>query len=254
MFKDLKGKTAIITGGAGYFGSQIRDALISQNSNVIILDNSKNKKKHHRLYYYTCNITENFSVAKISTEIQRKFKNIDILINNAATDLLKNEVTNKSKLEKFDHNKWMKEIDLGISGSLNCIKFFGRLMAKQKNGGVILNLSTDNAIITQKSKKYKKLNMMNSVSHSVIKHGIIGLTKHVASYWGKQKIRCNTLTISDINRNSNKVLRNQIKKSIPLKRIAKINEHNDIALFLCSSESSYITGTTIISDGGLTII
>ena len=126
-------------------------------------------------------------------------------------------------------------------------------MAKQKNGGVILNISSDLGIIAPNQKIYKKF-FVKPVTYSVIKHGIIGMTKYAASYWGKKNVRCNALAPGGINRNFNKSFVNKITKLIPLNRMAKINEYNNIVLFLCSDDSSYITGTTIISDGGRTII
>ena len=126
-------------------------------------------------------------------------------------------------------------------------------MAKQKNGGVILNISSDLGIIAPNQKIYKKF-FVKPVTYSVIKHGIIGMTKYAASYWGKKNVRCNALAPGGINRSFNKSFVNKITKLIPLNRMAKINEYNNIVLFLCSDDSSYITGTTIISDGGRTII
>ena len=254
MFKDLKKKTVIITGGNGFLGGQFVKAFLEKESNVLILDISKNKKKHPRLFYYKCDITNEASVARISKEIHKKFKKIDVLINNAAIDHLPNQKNNSNKLEDFALDKWNNEINVGLTGSLNCTKYFGKLMAKQKNGGVILNISSDLGIIAPNQKIYRKLNFVKPVTYSVIKHGIIGMTKYAAFYWGKKNVRCNALAPGGINRSFNKSFVNKIKKLIPLNRMAKINEYNNIVLFLCSDDSSYITGTTIISDGGRTII
>lgn len=254
MFKDLKNKTVIITGGNGFLGSQFVKAFIEKDSNVLILDITKNKKKHPRLFNYKCDITNDASLSTVSKEIYKKFKKIDVLINNAAIDHLPKQKNNSNKLEDFDLDKWNNEINVGLTGSLNCTKHFGKLMAEQKSGGVILNISSDLGIIAPNQNIYKKLNFTKPVTYSVIKHGIIGLTKYTASYWGDKKVRCNVLAPGGINQNFDKSFVNKIKKLIPLNRMARINEYNNIVLFLCSDESSYITGTTIVADGGRSII
>tara|TARA_A100000164_G_C21403131_1_gene538592 strand:- start:184 stop:567 length:384 start_codon:yes stop_codon:yes gene_type:complete len=127
-------------------------------------------------------------------------------------------------------------------------------MSNQIKGGVILNVSSDLGIVAPNQNLYKKLNFVKPVTYSVIKHGIIGLTKYTASYWGNKKIRCNAIAPGGINQNFDKQFVNKIKKLIPLNRMAKVNEYNKIVLFLCSDQSSYMTGTTIVADGGRTII
>ena len=92
------------------------------------------------------------------------------------------------------------------------------------------------------------------VTYSVVKHGIIGLTKYTASYWAKKNIRCNAIAPGGIFNHQNKKFVNKINKLIPLGRMAEINEYNDLILFLCSKASSYITGSVVVADGGRTII
>ena len=124
----------------------------------------------------------------------------------------------------------------------------------QKKDGVILNISSDLGIIAPNQDIYKKTNFIKPVSYSVVKHGIIGLTKYTASYWAKKNVRCNAVAPGGIFNKQNVTFLNNIKKVIPVGRMAKKNEYNDLILFLCSKSSSYITGSVIVSDGGRTII
>ena len=80
------------------------------------------------------------------------------------------------------------------------------------------------------------------------------MTKYTASYWAKKNIRCNALAPGGIFNNQNKIFLSKIKKLIPMKRMAKINEYNQTILFLSSEASSYITGSVIVADGGRSII
>ena len=88
----------------------------------------------------------------------------------------------------------------------------------------------------------------------MVKHGLIGLTKYTASYWAKKNIRCNAIAPGGIFNNQNRLFVKELNKLIPLGRMAKSNEYNALVMFLCSDMSSYITGTTIIADGGRSII
>ncbi len=126
-------------------------------------------------------------------------------------------------------------------------------MAEKKNG-VILNISSDLGIIAPNQDIYKKTNFIKPVSYSVVKHGIIGLTKYTAAYWAKKNVRCNAIAPGGIYNKQNTNFLKNIKKIIPIGRMAKKNEYNDLILFLCSKASSYMTGSVIVSDGGRTII
>ena len=254
MFNDLKKKTVIITGGSGFLGSQFVKAFQSKKSNIIILDLVKKKYKNQKTYQYHCDVSNEDSVKNVFNKIIKKFRVIDVLINNAAIDHLPKNKKNNNNFENFDLIKWNKELNVGLTGAMICTKIFGRQMAAQKNSGVILNISSDLGIIAPNQKIYKKLNFTKPVTYSAIKHGIIGLTKYTASYWGDKKVRCNALAPGGINQNFDKSFVNKIIKLIPMNRMAKKNEYNNLVLFLCSNESSYITGTTIVADGGRSII
>ena len=248
MFNDLKKKTVIITGGSGFLGSQFVEAFQNKNSNIIILDIVKKKYTNKKTLQYHCDISNETSVKNVLNKIIKKFKAVDILINNDAIDHKPQNKKNNNIFESFDLLRWNKEIAVGLTGAMICTKIFGKQMANQKKGGVILNISSDLGIIAPNQKLYKKLNFIKPVTYSAIKHGVIGLTKYTASYWGHKKVRCNALAPGGMNRNLDKSFVNKIKKLIPLNRMAKKNEYNDLVLFLCSDES-HITGTTIIADG-----
>ena len=176
-----------------------------------------------------------------------------MLINNAASDYVPSGSNKDFSLENFNLNIWNKDIEVSLNGSFICTKIFGSIMASKKKG-VILNISSDLSIIAPNQDLYKSFNFIKPVTYSVVKHGINGLTKYTAAYWAEKNVRCNALAPGGIFNNQKKSFLNKIKKIIPLKRLAKKNEYNDLILFLCSESSSYITGSIVIADGGRTII
>jgi NAD(P)-dependent dehydrogenase (short-subunit alcohol dehydrogenase family) len=253
-FSDLKNKNVIISGGSGFLGNQISQAFINQGSNVFILDLNKPSLKD-KIQYLKSDITKEDHLKKILNFLKKKNIKIDILINSAVKDYVpgvKKKNKNKLMLENFSEKMWASDLDVGLKGSFLTTKIFGSYMAKYKNG-IILNISSDLGIIAPNQEIYKGLDFIKPVSYSVVKHGIIGLTKYTASYWAKSNIRCNAIAPGGIFNYQDKKFINKINKIIPIGRMAKKNEYNDLILFLCSKSSSYITGSVMVSDGGRTI-
>ena len=251
MYRDLNNKNIILTGGSGFLGSQITRAFLKNNSNIYVLDIKKPTLKSKKLFYLKCDITNENEVKKISKQLNKK--KIDILINNAAKDYVPIKTKKKITFENFDLKKWNTDISVGLSGAFICTKIFGSSMAKRRNG-VILNISSDLGIIAPDQNLYEDIKFKKPVTYSVVKHGLNGLTKYTASYWANKNVRCNAIAPGGINNNQNKKFLRKIKKVIPLGRLAKKNEYNDLILFLCSEASSYMTGSIVVADGGRTII
>ncbi len=250
---NLKNKNIIITGGNGFLGKQITDALKNEKVNVYIIDIKKPTNKSSIKYFKT-DITNEKELKKILEFFKSRKIKIDALINNAAIDYppIKSKKNNYS-LENFQNNLWDKDISVSLKGSYLCTKIFGSYMAKFKKGSIV-NISSDLGIIAPDQRIYKNSGFIKPITYSVVKHGIIGLTKYTASYWGKKNIRCNAIAPGGIYNNHDSSFVKKINKLIPLGRMAKKGEYNGLVLFLCSDLSSYLTGSVIVADGGRTII
>ncbi len=248
LYTDLKNKTIVITGGLGFLASQFIKAFEYNASKIIILDNRRSNKKN----FYKCDLTRENEIKAAAIKIKKKYKKIDVLINNAANNYGPGINSSKTKLENFSENIWHNDLDVGLKSAMLCTKIFGTYMNKQKNGGNIINISSDLGIISPDNRIYKK-NFVKPVTYSVIKHGIIGLTKYTSTYWSK-KIRCNAVAFGGMKNNQDKNFINKVNKLIPLGRMAKKNEYNNTILFLASDASSYMNGTTVVVDGGRTIL
>jgi NAD(P)-dependent dehydrogenase (short-subunit alcohol dehydrogenase family) len=192
--------------------------------------------------------------------ILKKYGHIDILINNAAIDpKVKQESTiNLSRFENFLLDQWNIELAVGLTGAMLCSQIFGFQMAKQKKG-VILNISSDLGIISPDQRLYRKEGLedhqqpVKPVTYSVIKHGLIGLTKYIATYWTEQGVRANTLCPGGVYNNQPDGFVERISNLIPMGRMAQIDELKGALLFLISDSSSYVNGATIVVDGGRSI-
>ena len=253
----LKNKVAVVTGGLGFFGKQICDSLLELNCKVISLDiNKTNARKGIKSRNFE-NVLVDITNEK-QTEIKfqyiiKKYKKIDILVNNAAIDY-KPKIKSKSpRFEETSLKNWFFEINVGLTGAFICSKLASKHMTKKKSG-IILNIASDLSVIAPDQRLYSHMGNFKPVTYSVIKHGIVGLTKYLASYLAKHKIRVNCISPGGIENNQDKIFLKKIKTLIPLGRMANKNEYKEIIQFLCSDSSSYMTGQNIVIDGGRSII
>lgn len=257
MFKDLENKVVVITGGLGFLGKQFVQAFLTSKSKVIILDvlqkSSFKKITNKNLTYFKCDVTKEKQIRLVSRKIINKFKKIDILINCVAKDYIpQKKNTNLLALETLPLEVWDKDIEIGLKSLFLSIKILGAHITKNKKGGSIINLSSDLGIISPDQRIYKKMNFIKPITYSAIKHAVIGVTKYTATYWAKYNVRCNSVAPGGMFNNQNKNFLKEVKKLIPLNRLGRINEYNKLILFLASDSSSYITGSTVVIDGGRT--
>ena len=258
MMYDLKSKAIIITGGAGLLGSRIVKIILEHGGIPIIFDTNKVKinklkkilkEKINLVHFYKVDITKKKQIKNVINKIHKKFKKIDCLINNAGFNPKLGQKNNK--FENFSIDQWNKEIQIGLTGSLIVTQEVVKKMIKQKNGNII-NISSDLGIIAPSQFLYED-NEKKPISYSVVKHGIIGFSKYLSTYLAEYNIRSNTLCPGGISNYQPKKFVNKIKKLIPLKRMAKINDYDGIILYLCSDYSSYMTGSVIVCDGGRSV-
>ena len=269
---DLTGKIAIITGGAGLLADQHINAVLQNGGKVVLIDINKKKlqlkkkklqKKFskNKILIFEADITSEEEIRKIQKYLKFKNYNMNILINNAAIDYSLNSKGNKLtkniKLENFDIEIWKRDLNVGLLGSLICTKIFGSEMAKRKQG-VIINVASDLSFISPDNRIYnnnsKKINFVKPVSYSVVKHGIIGLTRYTATYWANKNVRCNAIAPGGIINNQSKSFLKKISQLIPLGRLAYKNEYEASILYLISDASSYMNGAVLTIDGGRTIL
>jgi len=202
--------------------------------------NSKNKNinKNNKIKYFYLDFNDQDSVKNIEKEI-KKIKNIDILINNSGINKI-DEVYN------IKLSDWNNIINVNVTGAFILTNLISRKMIKHKKGR-ILNISSIFGTVGKEKR----------ASYSSSKWALIGLTKSSALDLAKFNILVNAISPGVIDSNlTNKILGNkgikQIKKNIPLNKLAKINEIINVILFLVSDENSYMTGQNIIIDGGYT--
>jgi NAD(P)-dependent dehydrogenase (short-subunit alcohol dehydrogenase family) len=264
---DLTGRVAIITGGAGLLGYHHGAILASAGAHVVLLDlpSADPQSRAAQLAAefgseslgIVCDISSESSIGNAREHTLEKFGRIDILINNAANNPKVEDAKGLawSRLENFPLEVWEEDIRVGLTGAFLCSRVFGAEMAK-RNSGVIVNVASDLAVIAPDQRLYRVDGLteenqpVKPVTYSVVKTGLLGLTRYLATYWSNANIRVNAISPGGVFNGQPEVFLSRIKQLIPMGRMANRDEYQGAILFLCSDASSYMTGTNLVIDGG----
>lgn len=254
----LKGKVAFVTGGAGLIGSEATTALADAGAKVVILDVDENRSKKLQrqlnkagkvVEYQVFDVTRLDQLDKAITNLHQKYTRIDVWVNTAypRTDNWADPVEDLS-LESFQKN---------IDMHLNSYSWISRkvcLIMKEQNGGSLINFGSIYGVVGSDFTVYEGTQMSSPMGYAAIKGGIVNLGRYLASYFGEYNVRVNTICPGGIFDNQNQTFVKNYSKKTPLKRMGNPKEIASAVLFLASDASSYITGTTIMVDGGWTAI
>lgn len=245
---NLENKIAIVTGGAMGNGLGIVNVLIKYKAKVIVLDYSDEIYNLENVDIYKVDIRNKEEINNIIEDIIKKYNKIDILINNAGVAKIAPFLETDDKLRDF-------HFDINIKGSWNLCQAVIPYMVKE-NYGKIVNLSSVTGFMVADPLE---------VAYATTKAAIIGFTKSLAREFASNNITVNAVcpgyiltpmvegiaSYSDSS-NPNQVIEG-IRKAIPLNRLGNILELGELVAFLASDNSSYITGTEIVIDGGSTL-
>lgn len=287
----LKGKVCIITGGGGLIGMKHAEAVMEGEGIPVLLDiaeegmqrvkkslieeysNDKDGKElsitggsceadtaEPVIETFVTDITKRGELEKVRDILLQKYGHIDALINNAANNP-KVEGGSKNlaatKFPDFPVDIWDADLAVGLTGAMLCAQVFGGVMERQEKG-IIINISSDYGLISPDQRVYRKEGVpeeeqiVKPVSYSVVKHGIIGLTKYLATYWAKKGIRVNTLCPASLANGQDEEFVKKLSNLIPMGRMSNPDEYVGTVLYMLSEASSYMTGATVVLDGGRT--
>lgn len=251
-------KTVILSGGSGFLGSNLVDLLVEKSYEVIVLDIKYNKNfdkfnNVREFKFINIDITDENAISNLYKKFVNEKKKVDVLINNAAINPSNVDTAeNFSRLEDFKMDQWNRELNVGLTAAYLLSKYFGQII-KESDDGVILNVSSDLGIIAPDQRIYSSDDNgeqpVKPVTYSVIKHGLIGLTKYLSTYW-MPNLRSLAICPGGIENNQSDLFISKVSELIPLGRMAKVNEICDVIEFLISDKSKYMNGSVVTVDGG----
>ena len=250
IWYNLEGKAAVVTGGSRGIGLELARLLLEQKARVVIcgrkqegLDTATSElNAGEDLLAIQAHIAKEEDVENLFDKTIENFGRLDVLINNVGMNIV-------TALVDADFSLWQKIIDSNLSGTFLCSRKAGKIMRDQKKGKIV----SISSIAGRRAAPAMGI-------YGVAKAGIEMMTKVLALELGPFNIQVNAVAPSMVRTKfsqpfwSNKDLYDQIVKAIPLGRIAEPIEVAHAALFLCSEASDFITGQTILVDGGASAI
>lgn len=266
----LEGKVVVITGAAGLLGTKHAEAVSAFGGCPVLLDLSQavvdeladqlNDQFGVDACGYAVDITDENSIANNANALRSRFGKIDCLVNNAANNPKVENSSGKvfSRLENFPLNVWDQDVAVGLTGAFLCAKHYGFKIAQNEAGGSIVNVSSDLGLIAPDQRLYAQSGLLEAqqpvkpVTYSVIKTGLIGLTRYLATYWSGQNVRCNALCPGGVENGQPDAFLADVNSRIPMNRLAREDEYQGTLVWMLSEASSYLNGAVIPVDGGRT--
>ena len=270
---DLTGRTALITGAAGLLGKEHAAALLESGAKVVLTDIGDatlnaacSQLAQHfdaeKILSKRMDVSQLEEIRAVAETLWSAGVRIDVLVNNAAIDpKVKSEqgVLETSRLENFPLEQWNLQVAVGLTGAFLCSQVFGTAMAKDGKGGVILNIASDLSVFSPDQRLYRKESLpsgaqpVKPVTYSVVKAGLVGLTRYLATYWAENGVRANALSPGGVFNGQGDEFVQRLSSLIPLGRMAQRDEYRAAVQFLCSDASAYMNGQNVVMDGGRSV-
>jgi gluconate 5-dehydrogenase len=247
----LRDRVAIVTGGSRGLGLEMAEGLAEAGAALMLCARREQwltpaveamRGRGFRVEGMLCDVSKPDDVQAVVDETMATFGRIDILVNNAG-------VTWAAEPEQLPLDKWQKVVDINLTGAFLFAQAAGREMLKQ-NYGRIINVASIAGL-------HASVHGPHFAPYAATKAGLMGLTRELAASWGRQNIRVNAIAPgyfhSRLADGAIEMSEPGIKATSPIPRVGDAGELKGVAVFLAADASNYITGQTIVVDGGRTI-
>ena len=265
----IENKIVVVTGGMGQLGQEFTKTLLENRARVAILDTVvsvksltgllKDYENNNRLMLIKADVTSKASLEQALQKIQENWGQSPFgLINNAALDSPPNApVEETGPFEDFPSASWDRVMDVNVKGAFQACQVFGKAMA-DLGAGSIINIGSTYGMVSpdQRIYEYRKDKggepFYKPVVYSASKSSLVNLTKYIAVYWAKAGVRTNLMGLGGVFNNQDEEFMTGYCDKVPMGRMANADEYNGTVVYLMSEASSYVTGATIMLDGGWT--
>ena len=269
---NVEGKICIITGGFGQIGKNFVQAMRERGAKVAVWGRGVSDERivktfgqealnDANLRFYKVDITDKAAANAALDDMEAAWGDApDVLVNNAGIDTQPSAPPEVSgPFENFPEEVFRDVVNVNLVGTFLTCQAVGARMVKAGKGGSIINIGSIYGMVSpiQDIYAYKKertgVPFIKPVAYSAAKSGIYNLTRYLATYWGKQGIRVNTLTPAGVWRDTqDATFQANFCARMPMGRMSREDEYNGALIFLASEASSFMTGSNLVIDGGWT--
>ena len=268
----VEGKICIITGGFGQIGKNFVQAMRERGAKVAVWGRTVSDErivktfgeaalKDENLRFYKVDIQNKDEANAALDDMEKVWGDApDVLVNNAGIDTQPSAPPEVSgPFENFPEEVFRDVVNVNLVGTFLTCQAVGARMVKANKGGSIINIGSIYGMLSpiQDIYAYKKeqtgIPFIKPVAYSAAKSGIYNLTRYLATYWGRQGIRVNTLTPAGVWRDTqDATFQANFCARMPMGRMSREDEYNGALIFLASEASSFMTGSNLVMDGGWT--
>jgi NAD(P)-dependent dehydrogenase (short-subunit alcohol dehydrogenase family) len=245
---DLSGRVAVVTGGLGQLGSVYVDGLRERGMTVAVWDVDADDP---------VDVTDRASIEAATERLVAESGVPHLLVNNAAVDMPPDAPAEEvGPFETYPEESFDRVMDVNVKGTLLCCQVVGAAMAREGRGSIV-NISSIYGLLSPQQDVYEFRRQagepfVKPVAYSVSKSAVLNLTRYLATYWARNGVRVNTLTLAGIANEQPAAFVEAYTARVPLGRMARAEEALGAIVFLASDASSYMTGANLVVDGGWT--
>ena len=264
----LDDEIVIVTGGLGQLGHQYTTALLNAGAHVAVFDLHNDPQiisqqygelaNHAQLSFFVVDITNKATIIQALNEVIDQWGIPTVLVNNAALDSPPDAPSEENgPFETYPEASFDRILEVNAKGTFLCCQIIGAVMA-QAGKGSIINISSIYGVLSPKQPIYDYRmkqdgnRFVKPVAYSVSKSAVMNLTRYLATYWAKDGVRVNTLTLAGVFNNQDPEFLHNYTEHVPLGRMANEDDYNGAVIFLASQASAYMTGANLVVDGGWT--
>lgn len=264
----LENRVAVVTGAAGLLGRHHAAALAEAGASVVLLDLDQpaldalaeqlRPEAKGQVVPLAASVTDPGSLEAVRAALRERFGRLDVLVNNAAINDKVESPRHGADAARFEHyalEQWRAVLDVNVTGVFLPSQVFGPVMVAS-GGGSIINLASTYALVGPDPALYQKPDgsrpFVKAPAYPASKGAVIALTRFLAAYWGRQQVRVNALVPGGVANGQEPWFQEQYGARTPLGRMAAPDDYHGALVFLASDASRYMTGATLVVDGGFT--
>lgn len=263
----LADKVVVVTGALGLLGREHCAALSEAGARIVLADVNADglsafaerlrRDGASDTLAVPVDVTKPDEVEHLRDLTLASFGALDVLVNNAAIDdKFGSDAADESRFENYSIERFRRQLDVNVTGVFLCCQRLGRVMAERGRGSII-NIASTYALVAPNQDLYQREDhtqaFWKGAAYPASKGAVLQLTRFLAAYWGGRGVRVNALCPGGVEAGQDAYFRARYAERTPLKRMAAPGDYRGALLFLASDASAYMTGASLVVDGGFTI-